>query len=78
MIFLLYFLNILKNLENFIKIGSPGDCMDFRETPGKIGRVGMSARVSFSKTMQSIRRTMDGKVLQFIGDYHQSIDGHHQ
>jgi hypothetical protein len=28
--------------------------------------------------MQSIRRTMDGKVLQFIGDYHQSIDGHHQ
>jgi hypothetical protein len=41
MIYLLYFLNILKNLENFIKIGRPGDCMNFRETPGKIGRVGI-------------------------------------
>ena len=42
MIFLRYFLNILKNRENLIKIGRPGDCMNFRETPGKIGRVGMS------------------------------------
>ena len=42
MIFLRYFPNILKNRENLIKIGRPGDCMNFRETPGKIGRVGMS------------------------------------
>ena len=42
MIFLRYFLNILKNRGNLIKIGRPEDCMNFRETPGKIGRVGMS------------------------------------
>jgi hypothetical protein len=47
MISLLYFLNILKNLENFIKIGDQEIyCMNFRETPGKIGRVGMSEGVS--------------------------------
>jgi hypothetical protein len=42
MIFLRYFPNILKNRENLIKIGRPGDFINFWETPGKIGRVGMS------------------------------------
>ena len=48
MIFLRYFPNILKNRENLIKIGRPGDCMNFRETPGKIGRVGMSAESHYA------------------------------
>ena len=33
----------------FDKIGRPGDCMNFRETPGKIGRVGMSGIVTCEK-----------------------------
>jgi hypothetical protein len=69
-------LNILKNQENFIKIRRPGDCMNFRETLGKIGRIGMSDKGSEIRAYMTVENVKKA-VLSLISDVMRWKSGRH-